>query len=54
MMAGLGATNSPLVHGAAWTGTGEIGWGRVLSGVSAECTIVTLGGNVVGVSLGTL
>ena len=54
MMAGLGAGDGPLVHGAAWTGVADTGWGRGLSGVFATGTMVTLGGNSVGVSLGTL
>ena len=55
MMAGLGAGDGPLVHGAAQTGAGDTGWGGgVLSGVTTEGTIFTLGGSAVGGSLGTL
>ena len=54
MMAGVGAGAGPLVNGAAWTGVMDTGLGGVLSGICAEGTMVTLGGNAVGVSLGTL
>ena len=51
MMAGLGAGVGPLVH---WTGVMATGLGGELSGIFVEGTMVTLGGNVVGVSFGTL
>ena len=54
MMAGLGSGDGPLVHGAARTVAVDTGWGGGLSGVFAAGTIFTLGGNAVGVSLGTL
>ena len=54
MMSGLGAWNGPIVHGAAWTGKGDTGWGGGLLGVTTEGTIVTLRGSAVGGSLGTL
>ena len=53
-MAGLGAGDSPLVHGAARTGAVDTGLGGGLSGICAESKIVTLGGNAVGVSSVTL
>ena len=53
-MAGLGAGDGPLVHGAARTGAGDTGRGGVLSGVTTEVTIVTHGESAVGGSLGTL
>ena len=53
-MAGLGAGAGPLLHGAARTGAVDTGLGGGLSGICAEVTMVTLGGNAVGVSLGTL
>ena len=53
-MAGLGAGAGDLVHGAAWTGAVETGLGGGLSGICAVGTMVTLGGNAVGVSSGTL
>ena len=54
MMAGVGAGAGPLVHGAARTGVVDTGLGGGLSGICAEDVLVTLGGNAVGVSLGTL
>ena len=53
-MAGLSAGDGPLVHGAAWTGKGDTGWGGGLLGVTTEGTIVTLRESAVGGSLGTL
>ena len=53
-MAGVGAGAGPLVHGLAWTGVIDIGLGEGLSGICTEGTMVTLGGNIVGVSLGNL
>ena len=54
MMAGLGAGAGPFVHGASRTGAVDIGWGGRLLGICAVGTMVTLGGNSVGVSSGTL
>ena len=51
MMAGVGAGVDPLLH---WTGVMDAGLGDGLSGMCAEGTMVTLGGNTVGVSFGTL
>ena len=45
MMAGLGAGDAPLVHGAARTGAVDTVLGGGLMGVFAAGTIVTLGGN---------
>ena len=53
-MAGLGAGDGSPVHGAAWTGAVGIGCGGGFSDMVAVGTMVTLGGNAVGVSLGTL
>ena len=53
-MAGVGFGASPLVHGVAWTGVVDICLGGGFSGICAEGTMVTLSGNAVGVSLGTL
>ena len=54
MMAGVGAGAGPLVYGLAWNGALDTGLGGGLSDICAEVTMVTLGGNAVGVSLGTL
>ena len=51
-MAGVGAGAGPLVH--VWTGVMDTCLGGGLSGICAEGTIVTLGGNTVGLSSGTL
>ena len=53
-MAGLGSGDVPLVHGAARNGVVDTGWGGRLSVIFAAGTMVTLGGNAVGVSLVTL
>ena len=53
-MAGPGARDFPLVHGAAHTGAGDTGWGGDLSGVTNGGTIVTLRESAVWGSLGTL
>ena len=53
-MAVDGAGVGPLVYGAARTGVVDTGLGGGFSGICAEGTMVTLGGNAVGVSLGTL
>ena len=52
MMAGVGAEVGSLVH--VWTGVMAIGLGGGFSGIYAEGTMVTLGGNAVGVSFVTL
>ena len=52
MMEGVGAGVGPLVH--VRTGGVDTGLGGGLSGISADGTMVTLGGNAVGVSGGTL
>ena len=52
MMAGVGAGVGPLVH--VRTGVMATGLGGGLSGIFAEGTMVTLGGNAVGVSFVTL
>ena len=54
MMAGLGAGAGPPVHGADRTGAVEIVWGGGLLVLVIVGTLVTFGGNEVGVSLGTL
>ena len=54
MMAGLGAGSGTIVHGASRTGAVCTGWGVGLSGVFAVGTMVTLGGNAVRLSSGTL
>ena len=54
MMAGLGAGDDPPVHGAAQTGALDTGWGVDLSSMVAVVTLVTPGGNAVGVISGTL
>ena len=54
MMEGLGAGESPLVHGATQTGVVDTGWEGGLLGVFDAGTMVTLGGNAVGVSSVTL
>ena len=54
MMAGIGAGAGPPVHGAARTGSVDTGWGRGLLGTVSVVTLVTLIGNAVRVSLGTL
>ena len=51
MMAGVGAGVGLLVH---WTGATATGLGVRFSGICVAGTMVTLGGNVVGVSFGTL
>ena len=51
MVAGVGAGVGPLVH---WTGVTDTGLGGGLLGICAEGTMVTLGGNAVGVRFGTL
>ena len=53
MMAGVGAGAGPLVHGAAWTWVVDTGLVGGFSGICAEGTMVTLGGNAVGLSLRT-
>ena len=53
-MIGFGSGAGSLVHGAARTGVVDTGLGGGLSGICAKGTMVTLGGNAVGVSLGTL
>ena len=53
-MAGVGAGAGPLVHGAARNGVVETCLGGGLSGICADGTMVNLGGNAVGLSLGTL
>ena len=50
-MAGVGAGVGLLVH---WTGVMATGLSGGLSGIWIACTMVTLGGNAVGVSFGTL
>ena len=50
-MAGVGAGVSLLVH---WTGVMATGLGGGFSGIGVEGTMVTLGGNAVGVRLGNL
>ena len=52
MMAGVGDGVGPLVH--VRTGVMDTGLGGGLSGICSEGTMVTLGGNEVGVSFGTL
>ena len=52
MMAGVGVGFVPLVH--VRTGVMDTGLGGGLLGICAEGTIVTLGGNAVWVSFGTL
>ena len=42
------------MHGEAWTGEIDTGCGRLLSGIVSVGTLVTLSGNAVGVSSGTL
>ena len=54
MMAGLGAEDGPLVPDVAWTGLVDTCLGGGLSGIFAVGKMVTLGGNIVGVSSGTL
>ena len=54
MMAGIGAGDGPLVHGADWTRAVDIGWGGGLLGMVDVGTLVTLGGNAVRISLDTL
>ena len=51
MMAGVGAGVGLLVH---WTGVMATGLGGRLSGIWVAGKMVTLGGNVGGVSFGTL
>ena len=51
MVAGVGAGVSLLVH---WTGVMATGLGGGLSGICVTGTMVTLGGNIGGVSFGTL
>ena len=53
-MAGVGAGAGLLVHGATRTGVVETCLGGGLLGIRAEGKMVTLSGNAVGVSLGTL
>ena len=53
-MAGLGAGAGPLVHGTARTEVVDTGLGGRLLGICAVGKMVTLGGNPVGVSPGTL
>ena len=53
-MAGIGAEDGPLVHGAARTGAVDPVWGGGFSGVFDTGTMVTLGGNAFVVSSGTL
>ena len=52
MMAGVGAGVGPRVN--VWTGVMDTSLGGGLLGICAEGTMVTLGGNAVGVSFGTL
>ena len=54
MMAGVGAGDGPLVQGVSRTGAMDTGLGEGLLGICADGTYVTLGGNLVGVSLVTL
>ena len=54
MMAGLGAGDGPLVHGAAQNGAVDTVWRGGLSCIFAVDKMVTLGGNSFGVSSGTL
>ena len=54
MMSGLGYGSGTLVHGAARTGAVATGLGRGFLVICAVGTMVTLGGNAVGVSSGTL
>ena len=54
MMAVVGAGADPLVQGTARTGVVDTGLGGGLSGKCDEGTMVTLGGNAVGVSLSIL
>ena len=51
-MAGVGAGAGPLVH--VWTGVMDTGLFGGLLGICSKGTMVTLGGNAVGVSFGTL
>ena len=51
MIAGVGAVVGLLVH---WTGVMATGLGGGLSGICVAGTMVILGGNIVGVSFGTL
>ena len=51
MMACVGVKVCRCIH---WTGVMSTDFGGGLSGICAESTMVTLGGNVVGVSFGTL
>ena len=51
MMEGVGAGVSLLVH---WTGVMFTGLGGGFSGICVAGTMVTLGGNAVGLSFGTL
>ena len=51
MMAGVGAGVVLLVH---WTGVMATGLGGGFSGICVASTMVTLGGNAVGVSFGIL
>ena len=51
MMSGIGAGVGLLVH---WTGVMARGLGGGLSGIWVAGKMVTLGGNAVGVSFGTL
>ena len=51
MMAGVGAGVGLLVH---WTGVMATGLNGGLSGIWVAGTMVTLGGNVGGMSFGTL
>ena len=52
MMEGVGAGVGPLVH--VWTGVMDTGLGAGLSDICAEGTMVTLSGNAVEASFGTL
>ena len=52
MMTGVGAEAGPLVH--VCTRVMDTGLGEELSGICSEGTMVTFGGNAVGVSFGTL
>ena len=54
MMVDIGAGAGPLVHGADQTGAVDTGWGRFVSYIFDVGTIVTTGGNAVGVNSGTL
>ena len=54
MLAGVGAGAGLLLHSTAWTGVVNTGLGGGLAGIYAYGTMVTLGGNAVGVILGTL